>query len=102
MPDAIASILAREGPLHRRMIHDRLVEMGVRIGGQSPVNNVGARLSHDPRFRRLGEGVWDLTESLVRDEATRLDDRAELNDTGDSLDVNYDQNDSDEADSVPW
>ena len=59
--DTIYEILAAEGPLHRRIIHQRLVERGVRIGGQDPVNNVGAHLSLDSRFTGTGNGFWALT-----------------------------------------
>ena len=60
--DAIAEILAAEGPLHRREIHDRLVSLGVPIGGQDPINNVGAHLSIDSRFENVGRGMWQLSE----------------------------------------
>ena len=62
MRDTMSEILGREGPLHRSVIHDRLVEMGVRIRGRNPVNNVGAHLSIDPRFKNVGRGMWDLSE----------------------------------------
>ena len=42
MRDAMASILAREGPLHRQEIHDRLVETGIRIGGRNPCQQRGS------------------------------------------------------------
>ena len=84
----MAAILASEGPLHRRVIHDRLVEMGVHIGGRDPVANVGAPLSRDPRFRKLGDGVWDLTD---RTETSQLD----------TLDYSGEE-DLNEEDSVAW
>ena len=86
--NAMAAILASEGPLHRRVIHDRLVEMGVHIGGRDPVANVGAPLSRDPRFRKLGDGVWDLTD---RTETSQLD----------TLDYSGEE-DLNEEDSVAW
>ena len=79
--NAISEILIAEGgPLHRRVIHSRLVESGVRIGGQDPVNNVGAHLSLDPRFRSIGDGVWDLVEA----------------------DDQYEEDEDEDEESVPW
>ena len=60
--DAIHEILSEDRPLHRRAIHDRLVERGVRISGRAPVNNVGAHMSLDDRFKSLGDGEWTLAE----------------------------------------
>lgn len=67
--DAIYEVLTAERPLHRQQIYERLVEMGIGVGGQSPVDNVGAHLSRDPRFRIVGKGMWDLSEPPVRDES---------------------------------
>ena len=66
--DAIHEILTEERPLHRRAIHDRLVERGVRIGGREPVNNVGAHMSLDERFESLGDGEWTLSGTDDDDE----------------------------------
>ena len=66
--DAIHEILSEDRPLHRRDIHDRLVERGVRIAGRDPVNNVDAHLSLDERFESLGDGQWTLAESVDPDE----------------------------------
>lgn len=60
--DSIYEILSEEHPLHRRTIHDRLILRGVKVGGQDPVNTVGAHLSRDARFRNVGRGEWDLDE----------------------------------------
>ena len=62
IPNAILAILAESGPLHRQDIHARLVEMGVRIRGQNPVNSMGVYLSRDPRFQSVGGGRWTLVE----------------------------------------
>ena len=70
--DAIYEVLAAEHPLHRKEIYDRLVEMGVRFGGQKPIDSMGVRLSNDPRFKSDGKGMWDLAEPLSRGEAGRL------------------------------
>ena len=87
---AVAEILAVEGPLSRRDIHDRLLEQGVHVGGRDPVNNVGAHLSIDPRFVKMGGGLWGLAENA--------DDGAERDDRNDGLD----SDDYDEEDSVAW
>lgn len=103
--NAIADILASEGPLHRRVVHDRLVEMGVHIGGRDPVNNVGAHLSIDPRFRNVGSGIWDLNEPRppdAKDQPEQLDANSISGDTSDGFSANHDPDDSDEEDNVPW
>ena len=83
----MAEILAAEGPLHRQEIYGRLVSMGMEIPGQSPINNVGAHLSIDARFKSLGGGTWQLVEP---------DDESAV--VGD-----YDESESDEEeDDVPW
>ena len=100
--NAMADVLAREGQLHRQDIHDRLVERGVYIGGRDPVNNVGAHLSIDPRFKNVGRGIWALVG--LPEEANqpeRFGTNAESDDTDDGLDDD-DGHDSDEEDSVPW
>ncbi len=86
LPDEIYAILTAERPMHRRAIHDRLVERGVRIAGRDPVNNVGAHLSLDPRFRSVGRGMWDLAEPNDRDTPEDTEAQAEF----------------DEEDEVPW
>ena len=60
--NAMAEILAAEGPLHRREIYERLVRLGVQIGGQDPINNLSAHLSLDSRFENVGVGIWQLRE----------------------------------------
>ncbi len=85
--DAMAEILTAEGPLHRQEIYKRLLSMGMEIPGQRPINNVGAHLSIDSRFKSLGGGVWQLFEPC---EET-------------AVDADSDENDSDEEeDDVPW
>ena len=78
MRDAMAEILAEEGPMGRREIHDRLVRRGVYVGGNDPVNNVGAHLSIDDRFKNVGRGMWDLESSSGGSaESEELEDSAE-------------------------
>ena len=88
--DKMAAILAAGGPLHRRAIYERLVEMGVQFRGQNPINNVGTYLSTDSRFENVGRGVWQLSQPHE--------------DVADNTDDNGDDNDlkEDEEESVPW
>ena len=97
--NAIADILASEGPLHRREVYDRLVERGMHIGGRDPVSNVSAHMSSDQRFRNISRGMWELTEPRPPDEMDRSG-KSGSNAVPD--DANHDQHDSDEEDSVPW
>ena len=64
LDDAIFAVLSAERPLHRRVIYNRVVEMGVTVRGEHAINNLGAHMSHDPRFRSLGGGMWDLVDPL--------------------------------------
>ena len=92
--DVIHEILSDEHPLHRREVHARLAERGVRVAGQDPVNNVGAHLSLDDRFMSLGGGLWDLVEQP--DGSSRIESsNFEVTDGNDELE------DEDE-DDVPW
>ena len=83
LTDAIFAVLNAERPLHRREIYNRVVETGVTVRGESPINNIGAHMSHDPRFHSVGGGMWDLVDPPAANE----DDR---------------QDDEDEEDNVPW
>ena len=101
--DAIYEILSTERPLHRREVHNRLLEMGMKIPGQSPINNVAAHLSKDPRFKRGGGGVWDLADPPQDDEPSRpepFDFDDETDQQGHVLEDDDDQ--ADEEDSLPW
>lgn len=101
--DAIYQILRAERPLHRQEVHRRLEEMGMRIPGQSPINNVGAHLSLDPRFTSVGRGVWDLADPPQDDEPSRpepFDFDDETDQQGHVLEDDDDQ--ADEEDNVPW
>lgn len=54
-------LLEEGGPLHRRIILERIIERGVEVGGDSPLNNFGGHMSHDERFVSLdNRGTWDL------------------------------------------
>lgn len=101
--DAIYQILRAERPLHRREVHDRLVEMGMKIPGQYPINNLSARLSSDPRFKRVTRGVWDLADPPQHDESSQpeqFDFDDETDQQGHVLEDEDDQ--ADEEDSLPW
>lgn len=103
--DAIYQILTAERPLHRRQVHERLVEMGRTIPGRDPVNNVGAHMSLDPRFMSVGGGVWDLAGPPEHDESGRpepVDFDDETGRPGRELEDDDDQYEGDEEDSVPW
>ena len=56
-------ILVEKGSLHRKEIHDLIISRGGIIHGADSVNNVGAHMSGDSRFRSLGSGIWDIDES---------------------------------------
>ena len=90
--DAIYGILSAEHPLHRRTIHDRLLEKGVRIGGRDPVNNVGAHLSLDDRFMSLGMGLWDLVEQSDGRTETAIS----------SFETADENNELEDEENVPW
>ena len=80
--DAIFAVLSAERPLHRRDIHDRVVEMGVNVRGRDPVSNVTAHMSHDPRFHSVGGGMWDFVDPPPNGDDT--------------------QDQEEEEDNVPW
>ena len=88
MNDAIFAVLSAERPLHRRVIHDRVVEMGVTVRGRDPVSNVTAHMSLDPRFHSIGGGMWDFV-----DPPTTTAEEPNGDDT---------QDNEDEEDNVPW
>lgn len=64
--NAISEMLEQEHPLHRTVIYSRLQALGIHVGGQDPVNNTGAYMSGDARFKSLGRGMWDIEEPPQR------------------------------------
>ena len=68
MMDLAAEILSHGRGMRRKDIYDQLVERGVVIEGEFPVNNVGARLSDDPRFVTNGRGIWRLANPPIRED----------------------------------
>ena len=73
--------------------------MGVHVGGQDPINNVGAHLSIDPRFTNVGRGVWGLA---TQDDTEPGIFGTEPEGESDSLFDNQVEDDSDEEDKVAW
>ena len=61
LTDAMSSILAEYGPLHRTVILDKLQARGHHIGGG--VRTIGSYLSMDDRFKNVGKGMWALVTS---------------------------------------
>lgn len=65
LKDEIERVLESAGiPLHPRQIHSRLLERGVVVRGENPINNTRAHMSGDPqeRFRPQGDGTWALAK----------------------------------------
>ena len=63
--NTVFEILNFERPLHRREIYQRALELGIHVGGKSPINNLGAHMSGDPRFKSDGNGYWTLSTVTV-------------------------------------
>ena len=62
--DHIANILRRAGePLHYKEILKRLeTEEKAPLRGKKPTSNMTGTLSAGPRFKKMGDGYWGLTE----------------------------------------
>ena len=61
--DALYRHLIEVGrPMNRRELLDHMTRLGVPVGGDVPLNNIGAHMSNDARFKSLGEGMWGLRE----------------------------------------
>ena len=61
--NAIVRILMADRPLHRQAILNFLQDgSDLYIGGTNPLRTLAAHLSHDPRFKPVGNGRWTLTE----------------------------------------
>ena len=62
---AMQAIQDHGRPMRLRMLHDVLIARGIVIGGRIPRNNLGAKLSADPRLRTIKEhGWWFADEPL--------------------------------------
>ena len=62
LTDAIHRILSADGPLHRKVILERVEQAGFHIGGANPLTSLGAYLSTDARFASVSRGCWGLTD----------------------------------------
>ena len=49
-----------EGPLHRKVIFERIAERGVRLLGRQLLNTLSAQMGRDARLMSLGKGVWGI------------------------------------------
>ena len=56
--------LVSEGgqPIYYKDIADRLIDAGVSIPGRDPQANLLSYIARDQRFRRIGRGMYSLTE----------------------------------------
>ena len=97
----IHDILVEERPQHRTTIYERLQERGVHVSGQDPINNVGAHLSVDTRFKNVDRGTWDLSESPVREQPKDLPNIDSERDNVVRLPKQLDKNE-DSNEDVPW
>ena len=61
MDNTIELILNAHGEaLHPRIVYERLLERGIKVPGENPVNNTRSHLSLDDRFEPVGNGLWGL------------------------------------------
>ncbi len=62
--NAVYEVLKEERPLHRRVILERLQEMGIEIVGRNPADSLSSYMSPDDRLRPVNgrQGYWTLTE----------------------------------------
>ncbi len=60
--EATLEVLRQHGrPLHYRQIYEKVTEMGISVIGKDPAAVLLARFSRDPRFQRVGSGMYRLT-----------------------------------------
>ena len=83
-------LLSGNGPIHRSVIYDRLVERGLRIGGLGPIRS---HLSNDERFTSMGKGMWKLANPSQK----QPNPVAEPDDNGNQNTDGYE-----EEEDVPW
>ncbi len=62
--DMIEQALLKIGrPVHYTQIHKYLRDqLGYDILGKNPLANLGAKLSTSPKFKKIGNGEWGLTQ----------------------------------------
>ena len=70
--DGIAQVL-KDGALHRDKVLERVLAMGIHVGGEDPMNNLAAHLSKDKRFTTTGKrGIWKLVSPHRKAESRHL------------------------------
>lgn len=62
---AMAVLAARGGPMKLADLHDAIVAKGINIGGKNAKNNLGAKLSADPRLVTHKDLGWWFAADLV-------------------------------------
>ena len=63
MDNMMEKIFAAHGrPMHPKIICEILVQKGINVPGENPVNNTRSHLSLDDRFDPVGNGLWGLKE----------------------------------------
>lgn len=75
----LVAILQETGhPLHYKELYERLLERGITVNGKDPAKNVGAQLSNDMRFQKVGGGRWVLA-SQTRHRSVNVSSEPYLN-----------------------
>lgn len=63
MDNMMEKVFAAHGrPMHPKIICEILVQKGINVQGENPVNNTRSHLSLDDRFEPVGNGLWGLKE----------------------------------------
>ena len=64
---AIEVLNGHNEPIHRQVIYEEMIAMGICINGKDPVASLGTILSRCAEdFRSHGNGVWGLKKSLLK------------------------------------
>lgn len=64
--DAVQGVLEQAGkPMKTTALHNALMNMGIAVPGQNPINNLSARLSNDKRFFSTKDGWTIRSPSLI-------------------------------------
>jgi hypothetical protein len=59
-------------PIKTAEIHAHLVKMGHALGGDDPINNLGAMLSKTPGFQSHGRSGWTFVQATTGSSARRV------------------------------
>ncbi len=78
-------------PLHYTDLRNQLENRGVQVNGVDKAKTVGAHLSNDTRFKKLGRGMWALASwpasvTTIGDTITRDDNRDDADEPEESDD----------------